>query len=70
MYQYDRHERQPATVPNGAYLTAEEIRELSELMRELRNITLSRRTFKATCDFLARFAGETAGPALVAPDLG
>jgi hypothetical protein len=68
MYQFDRHERPPSTVPSGAYLTAEEIREVSELMYELRNVTLSRRTFKAASAFLARFAGETASPGLVPTD--
>jgi hypothetical protein len=69
MYYPDRYDR-PASPPrSGAYLTAEEIRDIAGMMEELRGLTLSRSTFKATSTFLARFAGETEAPSLVAGDL-
>lgn len=68
MYQFDRHDRQGPVQHSGAYLSAEEIRELSELMYELRSVTLSRRTYRAATTFLTRFAGETSSPSLVPSD--
>jgi hypothetical protein len=68
MYQFDRHERPGPVQQSGAYLSAEEIREMNELMYELRSLTLSRRTFKAATSFLTRFAGETSPPSLVPAD--
>ena len=69
MYQFDRYERPEALPQSGAYLTAEEIKELTHLMGELRSLTLSRGTFKATCSFLARFGGERSDVSLVTPEL-
>ena len=68
MYYPDRYDRAEPTPSSGAYLTAEEIREMIGLMHELRNVTLSRNTFKATTTFLARFAGEAESPSLVPAD--
>lgn len=68
MYYPDRYDRPASTPQSGAYMTADEIREMIELMSELRNLTLSRTTFKATSMFLARFAGETTPSTLVPED--
>lgn len=69
MYYPDRYDR-PATTPqSGAYMTADEIRDIVGLMEELRNLTLSRGTFKATSAFLARFGGEVDAPSLVSGDV-
>ena len=68
MYYPDRYDR-PITVPqSGAYVTAEELKEMIELMSELRRTTQSRSTFRATAAFLARFAGEDPQPSLVPAD--
>ncbi len=69
MYYPDRYDRPAAPPQSGAYLTAEEIRDLVGMMEELRSLTLSRSTFRATSAFLARFAGETQAPSLVTADL-
>ena len=69
MYYPDRYDRPAAPPQSGVYLTAEEIRDLVGMMEELRSLTLSRSTFRATSAFLARFAGETQAPSLVTADL-
>ncbi len=49
-------------------LPQEDIEQIAALMRELRDITLSRRTFAATTRFLRHYAGETNSPTLVSDD--
>lgn len=68
MYYPDRYDRPDAAPSSGAYFTAEEIREISDLMAELRAVTLSRKTFSATSSFLARFGRAPADSSLVEPD--
>lgn len=68
MYYPDRYDRSEPTSHSGAYFTAEEVRELSELMAELRSLTLSRRTFSATTSFLSRFGRQPVESTLVDPD--
>ena len=69
MYLPDRYARPTTTPQSGAYITADEIRDMIGMMEELRNLTQSRSTFKATSAFLARFAGETDTHSLVAGDV-
>lgn len=68
MYYPDRYDRPEAASQSGAYFTAEEVRELSELMLELRAVTLSRKTFTATTSFLARFGRVPMESTLVEPE--
>ena len=68
MYYPDRYDRSEPTSHSGAYFTAEEVRELAELMAELRSLTLSRRTFRTTSSFLSRFGSGSAESTLVEPD--
>jgi len=68
MYDPDRSQQPDATSRSGAYLTAEELRELVGLMRELRNATLSRGTFASATNFIGRFAGETHETSVVAAE--
>lgn len=49
-------------------LDKSEVQQLATLMRELRELTPSRRTFAATTAFLRRFAGELNGPTQVAEE--
>ncbi len=69
MYLPDRYDRPSTTPQSGAYITADEIRDLIGMMEELRNLTQSRSTFRATSAFLERFAGETDTHCLVAGDV-
>jgi len=50
-------------------LDAQEVATLSMLMRELRDMTQSRRSFSAASAFLRRVGAETESPRLVAADL-
>ena len=68
MYLPDRYDRPTTTTQSGAYVTADEIRDMIGMMEELRNLTQSRSTFKAASAFLARFAGESDPHSLVASD--
>jgi hypothetical protein len=47
-----------AKTTTGQYLSVEEIREISRMMGELRDVTLSCRTFDSAGVFLERFTGE------------
>lgn len=64
----DKHSAPQEAERRSVLLTAEELAAIAELMRELRDVTLSRRSFLAASDFLRRFAGETQGPVLVPAD--
>jgi len=57
--------RRPAA---GLLLDAGEVATLSALMRELRDVTLSRRSFSAASAFLHRLGGEAERPRLVPAD--
>ncbi len=70
MYEYDA-EMMTAGPPQPAITTmldARDIATLSGLMRELRDLTQSRRTFTATSDFLRRLGAESESPRLVRED--
>jgi hypothetical protein len=54
--------------PTIVQLPVEDIEQIATLMRELRDTTLSRRTFAAATLFLRRYAGETDSPTLVCDD--
>jgi hypothetical protein len=64
----DRYGAPEEAERRNVLLTAEETATIAELMRELRDVTLSRRSFLAASDFLRRFAGETESPMLVPAD--
>ena len=49
----------------GQYLSADEVGTLAALMRELRDVTQSRRTFAAASELLQRLTTETYQPNLV-----
>jgi hypothetical protein len=49
-----------ATTTTGQYLSVEEIREISRMMGELRDVTLSCRTHKTASAFIERFTGDKA----------
>ena len=49
----------------GQYLSADEVGTLAALMRELRELTQSRRTFAAASEFLQRLTAEAYQPNLV-----
>ncbi|MFN3743518.1 MAG: hypothetical protein ACK4TL_02305 [Hyphomicrobiaceae bacterium] len=57
--------RQPAPTLT---LDAQDVATLSTLMRELRDITQSRGSFRAASAFLRRLGAETEGPRLVPAD--
>lgn len=68
MYEHEMEPRPAASNPSsGVMLDARDIETLSSLMRELRDLTLSRRSFIAASELLRRF-GETDGPRLVPAD--
>ena len=69
MYEYEMDPR-PAASPQSptVMLDAREIETLSVLMRELRDLTMSRRSFTAASDLLRRLGAETESPRLVAVD--
>ena len=50
-------------------LDAQDVAMLSALMRELRDLTPSRRSFRAASALLRRLGAETESPRLVAADL-
>lgn len=67
MYEHEI-ERDSASSGNVVRLTAREIETLSSLMRELRELTQSRRSFAAASDFLRRLGAEAEGPRLIPAD--
>ena len=52
----------------GAALSAADIETMTRLMIELREVTLSRKTFAAATDFLRRFGIDADGTSLVRPE--
>jgi hypothetical protein len=49
-----------AKTTTGQYLSADEVREISRMMGELRDVTLSCRTHKTASAFIERFTGDKA----------
>lgn len=52
----------------GTSLSAADVETIAKLMMELREMTLSRKTYAATTDFLRRFGIDVDASALVQPD--
>jgi hypothetical protein len=52
----------------GTSLSAADVETMAKLMMELREITLSRRTYAAATDFLRRFGTDVSASALVESD--
>jgi hypothetical protein len=69
MHYHDSYKAPREAEPRKVLLTADETASIAELMRELRDTTLSRRTFLAASDFIKRFTGSTDGSMLVPGDL-
>lgn len=69
MQHFDRYKPPQPPVRSGIHLDAKEVDEVADLLRELRELTLSRGSFRACCDFLARYAGETDAPSLVPAEI-
>ncbi len=68
MYQSEMEQRPAASCRSSSVvLDARDVETLSSLMRELRELTLSHRSFTAASEMLRRF-GETDGPRLVPAD--
>ncbi len=57
------------TGPTGQYLSAEDVGQMVALIKELREVTLSRKSFTAANAFLARFTSEDVVPELVRDEL-
>lgn len=55
----------PDAVNSATHLNADEIARLAAMMRELRDLTQSRRTFADATQFLQQYAGERESPSLV-----
>lgn len=51
-------------VTSGTYLSAEEVREVSRMMGELRDVTLSCRTHREASRFIERFTGDKSASAV------
>jgi hypothetical protein len=60
-------ERRASNV-SGTSLSAADVETMAKLMRELREITLSRKTYAAATDFLRRFGSDVGASTLVEPD--
>ena len=58
MQPWTDHHSPQSGVTSGTYLNADEIGILVGLMQELRDLTLSRRSFAAASEIIARFTGE------------
>lgn len=64
----DSYEMPEISAPAGQFLSAEDVNAMIRLMQELRDVTLSRGTFTAASDFLARLGDAAAAPSLVRHD--
>ena len=53
---------------SGTSLSAADVETMAKLMMELREITLSRKTYAAATDFLRRFGGDVEASVPVEPD--
>lgn len=62
--EFDRT-RASEVVNSAIRIDAEDIARIAAMMRELRDLTLSRRTFADATRFLRQFAGERDSPCLV-----
>ena len=49
----------------GQYLSAEDVGQMVALIKELRDVTQSRKSFAAANDFLGRFTSDEVAPELV-----
>jgi hypothetical protein len=65
----DDPSRPPQRLPPNLILDAREVAILSALMRELRDTTQSRSSFRAASAILRRLGAETESPRLVTADL-
>lgn len=71
MYERQSNDPRPPARPlaPNLMLDAQEVATLSDLMRELRELTQSRGTFSAASSFLRRLGAESESPRLVTADL-
>lgn len=66
MQMFDWHPEPAET--SGKIVSEADLRTMADLLRELRDVTLSRTTFAAIDDLLARIAGEAPSSSLVRAD--
>ncbi len=68
-HDYDFYSIPDSGRPDGAVLSADEAARLARLMRELMELTQSRKSYEAAADFLSRLTGEASQSTLVRTDV-
>ncbi|MGE0702090.1 MAG: hypothetical protein AB7O57_23540 [Hyphomicrobiaceae bacterium] len=58
----------PRSMSTGATLSAADVETMAQLMTELRDVTLSRKSYLAASDFLKRFGHDIDATSLVRPE--